>query len=266
MRKESLDFKVATFIILTFGLSWGLYYIYQIDFNFLMFAPGIVAGVLTLTFKERTSQLIKISSAADMFLGIAISCMAFALVLLIAISLSLGSFGLPEDAIKLNNGSVINAWLRLLFLGVPYMLLINLIFAAGEEIGWRGYLLKKLQGRVNNFWLRSVIVGIIWGIWHLPMYFAANLLFENILVFFLNVCLISVVYTWLYERNNSVWAVSIAHATHNMLFNAILPILTLDRSEYTILWGEEGLLVTLSYALLLLLIICFVNVKYKKVK
>ena len=44
---------------------------------------------------------------------------------------------------------------------------INAILAFGEEIGWRGYLLKALQDK--KFLFVSLIIGIVWGVWHFPL-------------------------------------------------------------------------------------------------
>ncbi len=38
-----------------------------------------------------------------------------------------------------------------------------------EEFGWRGYALGRLQTRFNAL-LSSLIVGIVWGFWHLPLF------------------------------------------------------------------------------------------------
>lgn len=44
---------------------------------------------------------------------------------------------------------------------------INALFAFGEEIGWRGFLMKELQGR--KFLVVALIIGLIWGLWHAPL-------------------------------------------------------------------------------------------------
>jgi membrane protease YdiL (CAAX protease family) len=44
---------------------------------------------------------------------------------------------------------------------------INAVFAFGEELGWRGYLLKALQGK--KLLPVSLIIGGVWGLWHFPL-------------------------------------------------------------------------------------------------
>ncbi|MDR1804202.1 MAG: CPBP family intramembrane metalloprotease [Treponema sp.] len=44
---------------------------------------------------------------------------------------------------------------------------INAFFALGEELGWRGYLLRALQDK--RFLFVSLIIGVVWGIWHFPL-------------------------------------------------------------------------------------------------
>jgi len=45
--------------------------------------------------------------------------------------------------------------------------LINGLFGFGEELGWRGYLLPKIMplGKLKAY----LLLGIIWGVWHLPL-------------------------------------------------------------------------------------------------
>ena len=44
---------------------------------------------------------------------------------------------------------------------------INALFAFGEEVGWRGYLLKQFEGK--NFLTSAIVIGIVWGLWHAPL-------------------------------------------------------------------------------------------------
>ena len=53
------------------------------------------------------------------------------------------------------------------FSGVLAGATLNLPFTLGEEIGWRGFLFKQLEHL--NWIKRSLITGLIWGIWHAPL-------------------------------------------------------------------------------------------------
>ena len=56
-----------------------------------------------------------------------------------------------------------------LLLGVlVYGPVINLFFAIGEEIGWRGFLYPALRQRMSTL-PACLLVGAIWGLWHTPI-------------------------------------------------------------------------------------------------
>jgi uncharacterized protein len=44
---------------------------------------------------------------------------------------------------------------------------VNAVAAFGEELGWRGLLQKELSPL--GFWKASLLIGLIWGIWHAPI-------------------------------------------------------------------------------------------------
>ncbi len=45
--------------------------------------------------------------------------------------------------------------------------IINFPFTLGEELGWRGLLLKEVQSL--GFWRSNLLIGTIWGLWHMPI-------------------------------------------------------------------------------------------------
>ena len=88
---------------------------------------------------------------------------------------------------------------------------------AGEEVGWRGYALPRLSARFGLAWA-SVILGVIWGFWHLPQFFLrqADTYGQSFLIFMLQVTAISVAMAWLYARTNgSLLLTMLMHASVN---------------------------------------------------
>jgi membrane protease YdiL (CAAX protease family) len=71
----------------------------------------------------------------------------------------------------------------------------------GEELGWRGFALPRLLHNCSAL-IASVIVGLIWGLWHLPAFFINGLPQNQFsLPAFLVACVaLSVLMTWVYQH------------------------------------------------------------------
>ena len=103
--------------------------------------------------------------------------------------------------------------LYLLFLATAFSAPVQ----AGEEIGWRGYALPRL-GEAIGFPAASLVLGVIWGIWHLPLFLIANTgeTGQPFAVFVLAVTAVSVAMTWLYlKTHGSLVLVMLMHAAIN---------------------------------------------------
>ncbi|WP_433028517.1 CPBP family glutamic-type intramembrane protease [Actinomycetospora sp. CA-053990] len=97
---------------------------------------------------------------------------------------------------------------------------LTCITTAGEEIGWRGYMLTRL---IDSGVPRPVLAsGLIWGVWHLPMVFAGfyaggeSLLLSAALLL-VSITATSVVYARMRLETGSVWPVVLAHSAWNMI-------------------------------------------------
>lgn len=92
----------------------------------------------------------------------------------------------------------------------------------GEEMGWRGYVLPRVQAR-HNALAAALIVGVIWGMWHLPKFLAPfdGALFALTLV---KSMADSVLYTWLNNNTRgSLLLVTLFHAAGNTAGFFLLP-------------------------------------------
>lgn len=82
-------------------------------------------------------------------------------------------------------------------------ILIVLAGALGEELGWRGYLLPLLSNKYNNL-ISSLIIGVLWGIWHAGDYGEGI----GFLLFVISTIEFSIMMTWLYSKSNKNWFTS----------------------------------------------------------
>lgn len=86
--------------------------------------------------------------------------------------------------------------------------------ANGEEIGWRGYVLPRLQAKYGAL-ASAMILGVIWGVWHLPK-FLTHWNTISFAWFMVHTVAASVLYTWLYNgTKGSLLLVTLFHATSN---------------------------------------------------
>ncbi len=52
---------------------------------------------------------------------------------------------------------------------LPMFLIFFLVAGVGEDLGWTGFLLPRLQSRYNAL-VASLIRGLLWGLWHVPLW------------------------------------------------------------------------------------------------
>jgi uncharacterized protein len=101
-----------------------------------------------------------------------------------------------------------------LLLIIPWMLFE--VITNGEEMGWRGYVLPRLQDK-HSALLSSLIIGVIWSIWHLLKFLGTGTSGGRSFAWFTIFCLAAaVLYTWLYNNTRgSLLLVTVFHATQN---------------------------------------------------
>jgi uncharacterized protein len=121
---------------------------------------------------------------------------------------------------------------------VTYVLNFVLIWFGGgplgEEIGWRGFALPRLQPRYGSLG-GTLILGVLWAFWHLPQFLtpiqgggagagpATSLV--NFAVFFVAVMALAVIMTWLFNGTKaSLFMAITAHAAINPPEKAIAPL------------------------------------------
>jgi membrane protease YdiL (CAAX protease family) len=108
------------------------------------------------------------------------------------------------------------------YLGIPGVLGVwFLTYGMGEEIGWRGFALPRLQ-RNRPAANAALLLGIIWACWHLPAFFFRDTYIEmgplGFPMFVVSIVFASVVFAWLYNSTGgSLLLVILFHVFFNWL-------------------------------------------------
>lgn len=98
-----------------------------------------------------------------------------------------------------------------------------------EELGWRGYALDRLQLNWSAL-SASLILGVIWAVWHLPLFFiegsfqAENVGFGTMgfWLFMIGIVALSVTFTWVYNHTSrSIIGVILFHGWVNFVSESI---------------------------------------------
>jgi len=104
---------------------------------------------------------------------------------------------------------------------VPMIIMLTIFAGLGEEFGWRGFALPRLQARYNAL-VSSLIIGLVWGLWHIPLFFIEGTaqskwqlavgMIPAILVYIVFCMAWSIQYTWVF--NNTKGSVLLAAVMH----------------------------------------------------
>lgn len=100
---------------------------------------------------------------------------------------------------------------------IPIGAIINIPFAFGEELGWRGWLVPAL--RLLGVWPALIVSGGFWGFWHAPLILLGyNFAEPNVLGVLLMIVaciLFGILLGWTRLRTGSVWPAVLAHGAFN---------------------------------------------------
>lgn len=135
-------------------------------------------------------------------------------------------------------------------LGWLGLLLAEIIFYGyGEEVGWRGYVLPRLQSRHSALW-SAVLISIGWSLWHLPLFVInesyRQMRLGGVIGWYLSMLTGSILLTWLYNSSDgSILLLAI--------FHGLLDLVMINQAVGAEMMNMMGVLTTLCGIAILLL-------------
>jgi len=241
---------LVSFIIQIFLITQGGedYKLFTPIAGAMMFLPAIGAIICLIKSPEGLKYINwKFGKPKHILLGLIIPTIItlFSVIFLEAIGLGTNKyFGLQSSQVNvtgksflLGNGNqnIFFFLLNILVTGIAYSVVTGLV-TLGEEIGWRGYLQKKLLEK-NSVFKSICFLGLIWGFWHLPIVLSGYNYPEHPFIggfIWMPLTLVfgSFLLAWLTINGKSIWPAVFAHGG----VNSIMSIL--DSMEF----GENNLI------------------------
>jgi len=216
------------FFVLTFGITWGLAVILFAFPGFVrrlsgpmsasnplfilaVWGPNLAAVIVTAAVNGGAGVLALLERVIRFRVGLVWYLLALLLVPVGGVLLRLAS-GLPLVLTTMPGLSMAAT------LGV-----LMITGTLGEEVGWRGFALPRLLERFSPI-VASLLLGAVWGIWHLPSFFVSGLPQAGlqIPVFLVGALSLSVIVTWmLIHARGSVFLSMLLHFSVNFTLNLL---------------------------------------------
>ena len=204
---------LITFFVLAYALAWWIWILYAFNVTFLgpIFALGPFLAAIIVTALTRGTAGLKALLSRMVRWRVGLGWYAAALLLPVAVYVVAVSLNILLGA-SASTAEQFGSW-YLIFPLFAYSLLFPLSGAFGEELGWRGYALPRVQARL---WALSaaVIIGVIQTAWHLPLFMSDRSTPPvPLIVGFMGLGILA---TWVFNNTRgSVLMTMLLHASNN---------------------------------------------------
>ena len=232
MRAFVYRHQMVLFVVLTFALSWFTWYA-GIAPEVMTMGPSLAAFIVVAIIggRQDLGDLVRPFGRWRASWGVWIAALLGPAGLYLAgigVHLLLGGDAPPFTMIREELG--------LIPLYLVMVVLMPWNGPVGEEFGWRGFAQPRLQRRYGPL-VASLLIGTVWGVWHLPSFFAplgvvgalaAELGMGFLIPYTLGTIANSVLMTWLYNRSKA--SALIAGIVWHAAINFWAPVLLSDSS------------------------------------
>lgn len=241
IRQIAREQQTVTFVVLAYAFSWGTWGVgYLMVPDSAAFVPVVFLGV----FGPAIAAILTVQVGGDTVRSWLTTILNWRVAprwYLMALLVPVGIYGVAAVVLvmvgALVQGNQLDRGIALFLGGLPTAMFIS---GGNEELGWRGYLLPRLQQKYDAL-TASFIVGIVWAGWHLPVYVLPLGLTDGPFTLFVPfVVFLSVVLTWLYNNTDgSALLAIVMHGSINSALGIFVGVLTVDAVSETVLWGSR---------------------------
>lgn len=243
LKRHSLVMGIA----LMFALTWPVYAALGLFVGYGLALAALLMTCLTLGWAGVRALLRRFAIwrvGAQWYLLVLFGPAILALVA-VGVHLMLG--GPAPDFQNVEARQIFGASSHLWYLVAPFFLVDAL--TNGEEMAWRGYVLPRLQARLSAL-VSSLILGAVWGLWHLPKFWASGDIGSFALAVVHNVAM-AVLFTWVYNNTRgSLLIVTLFHAAANTAY-VFLPVVSTGDGNVTLHLILTGVEVVAAFAIAL---------------
>ncbi|GGK33888.1 hypothetical protein GCM10007962_30410 [Yeosuana aromativorans] len=242
--------------------------------NFIMLAPGLGAVMATALTNRKWSDFGWKFPLRYVILAWLLPIFYAALAYMVIWLTGIGDVPNPLfiERAKMTIGLETNSTAEVITIAFIYithfMIIPAVIFALGEELGWRGLLFPELS-KSFSFLNSAIISSLFWAIWHLPAMLLDNYGVGEtpfpfrFIMFLLLVVFTGIMMSWIWLKSKSVLAVAIFHASHNVVIQMFFDRITLDKEYTNYFKGEFGIALVVSTFIFMLLLLKFGNHFFK---
>ncbi len=135
--------------------------------------------------------------------------------------------------------SSVTTWINIAALPVNFFLVFVAFF--GEEYGWRYYLQPLMQDKLGKR-AGVILLGIVWGLWHLPVdffYYSTDTGLAMAAAQQITCITLGIFFAWAYMSTNNIWVPVVMHYLNNNLVPVFSGNYSADVLEnQTVAWGD----------------------------
>lgn len=228
------------FVVLTYTISWG---VWGAGYLLLPEDTSIIPVVFLGGFGPALAAAVTIQASGGRIRSWLRECLTWRVAgrwYLAAIVVPIGLYGIAAVFLLAFGASLqFDRFGRGIALFLGGLLTATFVSGGNEEFGWRGFLLPRLQRRFDAL-TASLIVGIVWAGWHLPVYvLPLGLVNGPFYQFVPFVVLVSIAFTWLYNSTGSVLLSMLMHGSLNSAIGVFVGVLATDAVTETVLWSSR---------------------------